>query len=95
MAVSIKNMCNRAFEIARDFIQKDPETIINVLKTDIGWKVRIEVLERRSVPDTQDLLGRYDLEFSDDGKLLGWQQVMVRKRSDRMVPEEEEWLISA
>ncbi|MFH1447395.1 MAG: gas vesicle protein GvpO, partial [Candidatus Micrarchaeota archaeon] len=54
------------------------------------WKVTVEALERKAVPDTQDLLGRYEIRFKKDGELIGWKQKMVRRRADRMVPAEEE-----
>lgn len=92
--MSVEKICGQAFNIVKQFISKEPETIIGIQKTEEGWAVRVEALERKAVPDTQDLLGRYELTFTDDGELQGWKQVMIRKRSDRMVPEEEEWIVT-
>ncbi|MBI3412507.1 MAG: gas vesicle protein [Candidatus Aenigmarchaeota archaeon] len=66
----------------KDLVNKPVEQIVSVVKDDQGWKAVIETLERKAVPDTQDLLGRYELEFSPGGKLLNYRQIMVRRRSD-------------
>ena len=92
--LSIEKIRNQAFSTVKNLIGKEPETVLSIEKTDQGWKVRVEALERKSVPDTQDILGRYELLFNENGELLGWNQVMVRKRSDRLLPKEEEWIIS-
>ena len=94
MSVNAQKICGQAFNVVKQFISKEPETIIGIQKTEEGWHVRVEALERKAVPDTQDLLGSYELKFDNEGELLGWTQVMIRKRSDRMVPEEEEWIVS-
>lgn len=91
--LSIEKIRNQAFSTVKNLIGKEPETVISIEKTDQGWKARVEALERKSVPDTQDILGRYELLFNENGELLGWNQVMLRKRSDRFVPKEEEWIV--
>lgn len=91
--LSIEKIRNQAFSTVKNLIGKEPETVISIEKTDQGWKARVEALERKSVPDTQDILGRYELLFNENGELLGWNQVMLRKRSDRLLPKEEEWIV--
>jgi hypothetical protein len=49
----------------------------------------VEVLERKSVPDTQDILGRYEMKFDPDGELLGYKRIMLRRRADMEMVEEE------
>ena len=92
--MSIEKIRDKAFSTVKSLIGNEPETVISIEKTDQGWKARVEALERKAVPDTQDILGRYELLFKEDGELLGWNQVMVRKRSDRLLPKEEEWIVS-
>ena len=45
-----------------------------------GWLAEVEVLERKSVPDTQDILGRYEMKFDEDGELLGYKRIMLRQQ---------------
>jgi len=90
--VLVEKIADLAFAIAKKYIHKEPETVIGIEEREGEWKVTVEALERKAVPDTQDLLGRYEIRLNKNGELLGWKQKMVRKRADRMVPPEEEWV---
>ena len=71
-----------SLDVARELLNKKPESTISVVREENGWKVVIEVLERKSVPDTQDILGRYELSLDESGELLDYKQVALRRRSD-------------
>jgi len=87
---SVEKIIELAFTVAKKYISKEPETIIGVEEKEGEWMVTVEALERKAVPDTQDILGRYEIRFNEKGELTGWKQRMIRRRSDRMVPAEEE-----
>jgi len=91
---SVEKITDLALAIAKKYISKEPETVIGVEEEEGEWKVTVEALERKAVPDTQDLLGRYEIRLSKNGELIGWKQKMIRKRSDRMMPPEEEWVVT-
>ena len=74
----------RCLAAAESALNKKVESVISMSKEAEGWKAVVEVLERKSVPDTQDLLGRYELTLNDAGELLGYNQVLVRRRQDRL-----------
>ena len=92
--VSVEKVSDIALSIVKKYISKEPETVISVEEAEGEWKVTVEALERKAIPDTQDLLGRYEIRLNENGELLGWKQRMVRKRADRMVPAEDEWVIT-
>lgn len=79
--LDINKQCIAATERALD---KKAEAVVSMSKEAKGWKAVVEVLERKAVPDTQDLLGRYELTLNEDGELLGYKQVLVRRRQDRL-----------
>lgn len=91
---SVEKITNLALAITKKYISKEPETVIGIEQKEGEWKVMVEALERKAIPDTQDLLGRYEIRLDKNGELVGWKQMMIRKRSDRMMPPEEEWLVS-
>lgn len=91
---SVEKITNLALAIAKKYISKEPETVIGIEQKEGEWKVTVEALERKAVPDTQDLLGRYEIRLNKNGGLIGWTQKMIRKRSDRMMPAEEEWVVT-
>ena len=92
--LSVGKVADLALRAMRKYVSKEPETVIGIEEAEGKWNVTVEVLERKAVPDTQDLLGRYEVKLSMGGELLGWRQKMVRKRSDRMMPAEEEWVVT-
>jgi len=92
---SVEKITDLALAIMKKYISKEPETVVGIEQKEGEWKVTVEALERKAVPDTQDLLGRYAIRLGKNGELIGWKQTMVRKRSDRMMPPaEEEWLVT-
>lgn len=66
----------------KELINKPVEQVVSVSKDGQGWKAVVEALERKSVPNSQDLLGRYELKFTPGGELLDYRQVMLRRRLD-------------
>jgi hypothetical protein len=56
--------------------------ITSVSRADEGWRVTAELLERRSVPDTSDLLGVYELQLDHTGNLLRYERTHMRRRCD-------------
>jgi hypothetical protein len=87
---SIYEIADLALAITKKYISKVPETVIDVKEKKEEWAVTVEVLERKAVPDTEDLLGRYVIRLNKNGELTGWSQIMIRKRSDRLMPTETE-----
>ena len=85
---SIYQVTDNALAIAKKYISKNPETIVDVKESNEDWKVTVEVLERKSIPDTQDILGRYEIKLAKDGELIGWTQKMIRRRCDMITPDE-------
>ena len=83
---SIYEITDLALTIAKKYIFKDPETVIDVEEKKEEWTVIVEVVERKSIPDTQDLLGRYRIRIDKNGELIGWTQTMIRRRCDLVMP---------
>ncbi len=84
----IKDIGKKSLDITKELLNKDPESVISIRKEGKEWEVIVEVLERRAVPDTQDILGRYELKFDATGEILDYKQVMLRRRAD-LVTEDE------
>jgi hypothetical protein len=85
---SIYKVADVALGVAKKFISKNPETVVDIKEKNEEWAVTVEVLERKAIPDTQDILGRYVIRLNKDGELIGWTQNMIRKRSDTITPSE-------
>ncbi len=57
-------------------------SVTSIARGEGGWRVTAEVLERRSVPDTSDLLGVYEFQLDDAGNVLRYERTHMRRRCD-------------
>ncbi|WP_162265531.1 gas vesicle protein GvpO [Haloprofundus marisrubri] len=48
------------------------------------WRTLVDVVERRSVPDTQDILGVYRIDFDDRGNAVAFERLQRYRRGDRI-----------
>lgn len=55
---------------------------VGVLRDDGGWKVTVEMVEEKSVPEATDALACYEVRVGEDGELLEFTRVRLRKRAD-------------
>ena len=56
--------------------------VIGLSKTEEGWVVSLEGLERRAIPDTMDVLGLYEVRLDNEGNLLGFDRKKLRKHGE-------------
>jgi Gas vesicle synthesis protein GvpO. len=85
----IQAISEKAGQTAEMLLKKDLDSVVSLNKDSDGWLAEVEVLERKSVPDTQDILGRYEMKFDEEGELLGYKRIMLRRRSDMEMIEGE------
>ncbi|MFG2819597.1 gas vesicle protein GvpO [Kitasatospora sp. NPDC048365] len=65
------------------------ESITSLERTNDGWRIAVEVLESRRIPDSTDILAVYDVVLDDDGELVSYRRAgrYYRGRAER---EEEQ-----
>lgn len=85
---TIMDLGAKAKDIVETLLDKKVESIISVKRVNGGWKVLVEVLERKAIPDAQDLLGRYELKLGENEDLLEYERVVLRRRMDL---DKEKW----
>ncbi|WP_336360706.1 gas vesicle protein GvpO, halophile-type [Haladaptatus sp. ZSTT2] len=84
--LSILDVRTRVAETATDLIGHDLDGVSEVMATgDDGWRAVVEVVERHSVPDTQDILGQYEVLLSERGEIEGYSRLGRFRRSDTAV----------
>ena len=86
----IKKISKKSLDAVKELLNKEPESTISVAKEGKEWTVVVEALERKSVPDTQDILGRYELRLDSEGELLDYKQIVLRRRCDLIAEGEVE-----
>lgn len=57
-------------------------TTTGVSKADEGWKIAVELVEKKSIPDGMDILATYEVRVDPKGNLLEFHRKGMRKRID-------------
>ena len=80
--MSVEDIQKKLFPAAKELLKKEPESISSIEKSGDGWKVQVEVLERKAVPDKFDLLKVFEFNLNKSGKILGFKQIKRIQRGD-------------
>ena len=51
-----------------------PESVIGISRTEDGFRIELEVVESRRIPDSADILATYEVETDEDGDLVGYHR---------------------
>lgn len=73
---------NRAKEELSSITGLQPSTVLGIEKEADNWRVSIEMIEKKSIPDLMDILGNYEVHLDSDGQVLGFNRISLRKRGD-------------
>jgi hypothetical protein len=65
---------------------RQAEGVTGLERTDDGWRVEVEVVEVRRIPDTTDVLALYEVTLDEDGELEGYRRL---RRYGRGTPGQE------
>ena len=80
--MELRDVIDRAREASQGVLNLGLSSITGAAKTDEGWRVTIEMIERKAIPDTQDLLGVYEMLLNDEGHLTSYERIRMRRRMD-------------
>ncbi|WP_122090612.1 gas vesicle protein GvpO, halophile-type [Halalkalicoccus subterraneus] len=77
-------------QVAEDLIGRPLVSVVSVDRDrnrgddegEDGWVAAVEILERKSVPDTQDILGRYEISLGSDHEITGYRRTHRYRRDD-------------
>jgi gas vesicle protein GvpO len=79
-------VATRAAQQLLELTGKGAEGVTGLERTDDGWKVHVEVVEVRRIPDTTDVLALYEVQVDEDGDLIGYRRL---RRYTRGKPGED------
>jgi hypothetical protein len=60
---------------------------LSSLKDEKGWRVQVELVEKKSMPDSLDILATYEALIDDDGNMIEFKRAGMRKRIDMVNPD--------
>jgi hypothetical protein len=76
-----RRVIESAKEQLSELTGKEPESVSAIRRTDDGWKVTVEVVEARRIPDTTSILASYEVIMDEDGGLLEYGRTHRYARS--------------
>jgi hypothetical protein len=85
--IGIIEIRDRVRDRTAELIGRELDGIIEIQPDDDGWTAIVEIIERRSIPDTQDILGRYEIQLDGAGTIRGYRR-LSRYRRDETTPDE-------
>jgi hypothetical protein len=83
----IKEVCRKASAMLEDVLDKKVDSVASACRDNDGWKVCVEVLERKAIPDTQDILSMYEVNLNKDLDLIDYRRTGIRHRGDMIIEE--------
>jgi hypothetical protein len=85
MAMALVNMVNAARQQLVELTGLKVGSTVLVRKNEGGWCVQVEVVEKRSLPDSQDILATYELLLDEAGNIQNFSRIGMRRRTDVVV----------
>lgn len=83
VSAGILEVRNHVRDAAADLIGRPLDSVVEIEQdNDSDWHALVEIVERRSVPDTQDILGRYAIELDGSGTITGYRRLDRYRRGD-------------
>lgn len=68
--------------VSAELVGHQLDGIVEIRQQEDGWLAVVEVIERPAVPDTQDILGQYEIELDGSDNVSGYHRVDRFRRGD-------------
>jgi len=81
------DVANAAQEEIAEVTRLELAGVRGLSREDGKWHVTVELVEKKSIPDAQDLLGGYEVTVDQHGKVLGFERKTLRRRGDTEIKE--------
>lgn len=76
-----KEIARRAMEQVVELTGREADGVTALERTDEGWRVGVEIVETRRIPDSADILATYEVELDGSGELAGYRRLRRYPRS--------------
>jgi hypothetical protein len=80
--LSMKEIVEKVKEEICRYTGLPSSSILNVSQEEGGWRVGIEMVEKKSIPESQDILAHYEVRLDEKGQLIDFNRIKLRKRAD-------------
>lgn len=80
--MNVLEIQRKALPEIKELLKKEPEGISSIEKTERGWVVLCEVLEKKAIPETYDLLKVYEFILDNNAKIDSFKMLKKIRRGD-------------
>ncbi|ABQ27003.1 hypothetical protein Gura_2830 [Geotalea uraniireducens Rf4] len=87
MAMSIGNIIQKARSELSVLTGLELSSTLKTAKDEMGWRVSVELVEKRVIPDNMDILATYEAVLDNHGNLLEFSRKGMRRRAETLVEE--------
>ncbi len=63
-------------------INLEASSVVAIAPNADGWVVSIEMIEKKSIPDSMDILGYYEVSLDSEGVIRDFSRLRLRRRGD-------------
>ena len=82
MTMALPNVLKKARQQLGEVTGLDLCSTVSASRDESGWCVQVEVVEKKSLPDSQDILATYELALDEEGNLIKFTRIGMRRRMD-------------
>lgn len=80
--MNLAEVSKKAREAVKEILNTEPEGLSAIEKSDGGWRVEAEVLERKAVPNKFDLLKVFEFKLDANCKVQSFKLLKKKHRGD-------------
>lgn len=80
--MDILEIKKRVLPKIKEALDKEPEAISSLEETKEGWVLQCDVLEKKSVPETFDLIKIFEFRLNKNAEITGFKQIKKVRRGD-------------
>lgn len=83
----VGEMAERAKKELSQLTGLQPSSLIGISEENGEMVMKLEMVEKKSIPDSQDVLGIYEVKLTAEGKIKQFTRTKLRKRGDASFEE--------
>lgn len=87
MTMSIGNIIQKARSELSVLTGLELSSTLMTVKDEKGWRVSVELVEKRVIPDIMDILATYEAVLDNGGNLLEFSRKGIRRRMEAISEE--------
>ncbi len=80
--MNVMEVQKKVIPLIKELLKKEPESISLVEKSNEGWTLHCDILEKKSVPETYDLLKIFEFKLNNQADIVSFKQLKKVRRGD-------------